>query len=158
MANPASATIASSLAGDLCGSSIGWFYSKIHQFNLESSVGQGIGCFCGGQKMVLGQGVTVRNGHSLSSSYNAAMRRHRSAHEKLALDPVASFTHRVKVGNTVFLLLFIYLLKSHSGQLRILGSSALNKYVGQSSSWELEIYHRSRFRNCIACARCNCCI
>ncbi len=26
-------------------------------FNLESSVGQGIGCFCGGQKIDLGQGV-----------------------------------------------------------------------------------------------------
>ncbi len=45
---------------------------------LESSVGQGVGCFCGGQKMVLGQGATARNGHAfyckaLSSSYNAAI-------------------------------------------------------------------------------------
>ncbi len=41
----------------------------------------------------------ARNGHAfyckaLSSSYNAAMRRHRSAHGKLALDPVAPFTCR----------------------------------------------------------------
>ncbi len=87
-------------------------------FNLESSVGQGIGCLCGG----VGQGVTARNGHSLSSSYNAAMRRHRGA-----IYPVAPFTCRVKVGNTIFLLLFICLLMPHSGQLRILGSKDAEK-------------------------------
>ncbi len=61
-------------------------------FNLNSSVGQGIVFFCVG----VGQGVTARNGHSLSSSYNAAIRRHRSA-----ICSVVPFTLWVK-GKYVF--------------------------------------------------------
>ncbi len=50
--------------------------------NLESSVGQGKVYGCGGA----GLGVTARNGHSLSSSYNNAMR-----HHSYAIYPVAPF-------------------------------------------------------------------
>ena len=57
------------------------------RFNLESSVGQGGECVCGGA----GQGATTRNSGSISRSCNAAMRR-----RKRAIRPVAWLTQRVK--------------------------------------------------------------
>ncbi|MEE9351192.1 MAG: hypothetical protein V3U78_02935, partial [Thiotrichaceae bacterium] len=53
-------------------------------FNLKSSVEQGRVCSCGGAD----QGVTVRNGHSLSSSYNADMRHHSCAICPVAVSPI----------------------------------------------------------------------
>ena len=52
-------------------------------FILESSVGQGKVYGCGGA----GLGVAARNGHSLSSSYNNAMRHHGYAICPVALSP-----------------------------------------------------------------------
>jgi|GEM_PF-3901732 len=55
-------------------------------FNLESSVGRGEGCVCGGA----GQGTTMRNSYSIAKSCNAALRR-----RKRALHPVAWSTRKV---------------------------------------------------------------
>jgi len=55
------------------------------QFNLESSVGRGEVCVCGG----VGQGVTPWNSDSIPRSYNAVMQR-----RKRAIRLVAWFTQQ----------------------------------------------------------------
>ena len=51
------------------------FELTVESVNLETAVGQGGGCVCGGA----GQGATTRNSQSIPRSCNAAMRRRRRA-------------------------------------------------------------------------------
>jgi len=83
------------------------------EFNLESSVGRGEVCVCGGA----GQGATTSNSHSIARSCNAAMCR-----RKRAIGPVAALTQQVNPLGPRFLDSFNGLVRTRSGQLKILGS------------------------------------
>ncbi len=80
--------------------------------NLESSVGQGEVCVCGGA----GQGVTTRNSRSIPRSDNAAMGR-----RKRAIRLVAWFIQPVNRNSKTNHICINSLASGWSGQLRNLG-------------------------------------
>jgi hypothetical protein len=82
-------------------------------FNLETAVGRGGVCGCGGA----GQGVTTRNSTTIPRSYNAAMRRH-----SRTIRLVAWITRKVNTWISIILRHFNILLNVRSGQLPFLGS------------------------------------